>query len=468
MRRSGDRKHEKRCSINMVLSKMRKALKRNRNVYRVYTWVKAGLPKRFYYTSAYADILSLNKRYERPDQKEAVRAILRRRLAANLRDALESVPYYRDTVKVRPVDIDESNAVAALMEFPYLHKATVMDNREAFLNRRVKKDSLTQYTSGGSTGRGIGVWRSKAEIGTEVAFVVSEWGKLGLDWEKSRIVRIGSDANKRESENPFTYYLNRLLISTFHLHSRWMDEIYRAIIAFKPQFIWAYPSCVEVLAGYMQEQGKPRMRLKGILLSSETLLEYQHVLFKRIFDAPVSSLYGLTEQTNQAFLRETENGDGFYYRLVDTYGYSENYRDEYGNDEIVGTSHWNTTMPLIRYRTQDLGTIDENGIIRNLHGRTQDMVVDKKGKNVPATCLNIQQCTWDDIYIYQLVQNRVGELIIRVVPKKSFTEAVKELILKKLRREYGEFFDMQLEVVDRIERTKAGKRRVVISNIRQQ
>jgi phenylacetate-CoA ligase len=429
--------------------------------------VKTGLPKRFYYTSAYDRILALNRRYERSDQKEAVQAILRRKLAANLRDALEAVPYYRDTVKLRPVDIDESSAVDALMEFPYLHKATVMDNKEAFLNRRCNKESLTFYTSGGSTGRGIGVWKSKAEIGTEVAFVVSGWGKLGLDWEKSRIVRIGADGNRREDQDPFQYYLNRLLISTFHLHSRWMDEIYRRIVAFNPHFIWTYPSCAEILAGYMQEQGKPRMRLKGILLSSETLLDYQYVLFKRIFDAPVSSLYGLTEQTNQAFLRETENGDGFYYRLVDTYGYSENYRDEYGNDEIVGTSYWNATMPLIRYRTQDIGAIDENGIIRNLQGRTQDMVINKKGRNVLAISANIQKYVWEYVNIYQLVQNRVGELIIRVVPKKNFTEEIKELILKELRREYSEFFDMQLEVVDRIERTKAGKRRIVISNIGQ-
>ena len=449
----------------MAQSKMKTALSRNRNLYRFGVWVKSRLPKRFYYSSAYTYVLSLNKRYERPDQKEAVQRKLRCRLANYLREALEAVSYYRETVKVRPADIDESNAVDALMEFPYLHKSAVMDNKEAFLNRRFNKESLTYYTSGGSTGRGIGVWRSKEEIDIENAFVLSEWGKLGLDWEKSRIVRIGADAQKRDDEDPFKYWANRLFISTFHLHSRWMDEIYRAIIAFKPDFIWSYPSCVEILARYMEEHAKPPMRLKGILLSSETLQDHQYALFKRIFDAPVSDLYALTERTNMAFSRESESGDGFYYRLVDTYGYSENYRDEYGNDEIVGTSYWNIAMPLIRYRTYDIGTIDENGIIRKLQGRTQDFFIDKKGRRIHAMSINIRQCTWDFVSVFQLVQNTAGELIIRVVPNKNYTETIKEQILDNIRQAYGEFFDVELEIVGEITRTKTGKRRSIVCNL---
>jgi len=449
----------------MVFSNVKTVLKRNRNLYRFGVWVKSRLPKRFYYSSAYRYILSLNQQYERPDQKEAVNATLRRRLANYLREALEAVPYYRETVKVRPADIDESNAVDALKEFPYLHKSTVMDNREAFLNRRFNKESLTSLTSGGSTGRGIEVWRSKAEMDIETAFVLSEWGKLGLDWEKSRIVRFGADAQKRDDEDPFLYWANRLLISTFHLHSRWMDEICRAVIAFKPDFIWSYPSCVEILARYMEEHAKPPMRLKGILLSSETLQDHQYALFKRIFDAPVSDLYALTERTNMAFSRESESGDGFYYRLVDTYGYSENYRDEYGNDEVVGTSYWNIAMPLIRYRTYDIGTIDANGIIRKLQGRTQDFFIDKKGRRIHAMSINIRQCTWDFVSVFQLVQNTAGELIIRIVPNKNYTEALKEQILNNIRQAYGEFFDVELEIVGEITRTKTGKRRSIVCNL---
>lgn len=451
----------------MALSKARSLIRKNRTVYRFGSWAKGMLPKRFYYSSAYFYILSLNRRYERPDERQAVQATLKRQLAAYLKAALEHVPYYGETVKLRPADIDESNAVGALLEFPYLHKAIVMDNKEAFLNRTFDRESLTYFTSGGSTGRGIGVWRSKEEIQIESAFVLSEWGKFGLDWERSRIVKIGADANKRDDEDPFIYHANRLYVSTFHLNDTWMDEIYRAIIAFKPQFIWSYPSCVEALAGHMVDRAKPRMRLKGILLSSEGFQPHQYNLFKRAFDAPISDLYGLTERTNMAFSHESESGDGFYYHLVDTYGYSENYRDEHGNDEIVGTSYWNFAMPLIRYRTQDLGTIDENGRIRHLQGRAQDFVIDKKGRRIPALSVNIQKYTWDYVDIYQLVQNKAGELIVRFVPKANFTEAIKESILDYLRRDYSEFFDVHLEVVNDIARTESGKRRLLISNLAQ-
>lgn len=449
----------------MAFLRMKAALKKNRTLYRLCIWARSRLPKRFFYSSAYARILALNKLYERPDQREAVRATLRRQLATYLREALESVPYYRETVKVRPGDIDESNAVDALMEFPYLQKSTVMDNKDAFLNRRFDKESLTYDTSGGSSGRGIGVWRTKGENDIETAFVLSEWGKLGLDWEKSRIVRIAADPTKQKGEDPFQFWRNRLLISTFHFHSRWMDEIYGAIVAFKPDFIWSYPSNVQMLAAYMEEHAKPPMRLRGLVLSSETLLDHQYTLFKRIFDAPVSDLYGLTERTNMAFLHEAGGRDGYYYRLVETYGYSENYRDEYGNDEIVGTSYWNMAMPLIRYRTGDIGTIEAGGVIRKLQGRGQDSFIDRKGNRLLAMSVRLPDYAWDYVSAYQLLQNRAGELVIRIVPKKNLTEAIKASILKDTRDKYGEFFDAEIEVVNEIEWTRAGKRRLIISNL---
>ena len=449
----------------MPLSVMKTMLKRNRHLYRFGIFIKSSLPKTFYYTRAYPYILSLNKRYEKPDQQAAVRAVLRRQLAECLREALEWVPYYRETVSMRPDEIDESNAVEALKEFPYLQKSTVVDNDEAFLNRRFNKNSLARYTSGGSTGHGITVWRTKREDGIEVAFVISEWGKLGLDWEKSRIVRISADVIKRDDEDPFKYWGNRLFISTFHLHSRWMDEIYRAIVAFKPQFIWAYTGGMEMLAEYMQGQAKSLPSLKGILLSSETLLDHQYPLFKRAFRVPVSDLYGLTERTNLAFLRESSNGDDFYYRLSDTYGYYENYRDEYGNDEIIGTSYWITAMPLIRYRTSDIGTIDENGIIRKLQGRAQDYFIDKKGRRLLASPVRVEKYAWQYIAVSQLVQNKAGEIIIKVVPKKNFTEPIKKLIQDCVNRDYGQYFDAQIEIVNDIEWTKAGKRQIIINNL---
>jgi phenylacetate-coenzyme A ligase PaaK-like adenylate-forming protein len=437
-------------------------------LYRLGTWVYGRTPKRFIYTSEYDHIIRLNERYERPDQEEAVRATLRRRLAWYLQEALESVPYYRETVKVRPEDIDESNAADALKEFPYLLKSTVMNDSDAFVNRKFRKESLTYTQSAGSTGQAIGLWRTKAEVGIEVAFVASEWGKFGLDWERSRIVRMGADCRKPENEDPFTYWRNRLYISPSHLHSRWMEEIYRAIVAFKPDFIWAYPSSVLLFAEYLQEREKPPLQLKALLLASENLEEYQYHLFKRIFNAPVSAHYGLTERTNMATLRETDGGSDFHYRLIDTFGYSENYRDELGNDEIVGTSYWNIAMPLIRYRTSDIGRIDENGIIRKIQGRTQDFFIDKKGRRVSALSVHLQKYMGSHVKIHQLMQNRAGEVIIRVVPKKTFNQTIKQSILDDIRKEYGEVFDARIQEVDEIEWARAGKWRVIVNNLKQQ
>ena len=59
------------------------------------------------------------------------------------------------------------------------------------------------------------------------------------------------------------------------------------------------------------------------------------------------------------------------YQLDNLYAYNENLEDEFGNNEIIGTSYWNEAMPFIRYKTQDFGKIDSNGFIKSLDGRGQ-------------------------------------------------------------------------------------------------
>jgi phenylacetate-coenzyme A ligase PaaK-like adenylate-forming protein len=79
--------------------------------------------------------------------------------------------------------------------------------------------------------------------------------------------------------------------------------------------------------------------------------------------------------------------------------------------------------------------------------------------------INIRECTWDFVSVFQLVQNTAGELIIRLVPNKNYTEAIKEQLLNNVRQAYGEFFDVKLEVVGEIPRTKTGKRRSIVCNL---
>jgi phenylacetate-CoA ligase len=86
-----------------------------------------------------------------------------------------------------------------------------------------------------------------------------------------------------------------------------------------------------------------------------------------------------------------EINDPYEYCVLHSYGYAESMKaDEIW--ELVGTSYYNYTCPLIRYRTGDeIGAIQQEGDMLTSFqvttGREGDFVLDGKGKKIPLTGL---------------------------------------------------------------------------------
>jgi phenylacetate-CoA ligase len=426
--------------------------------------VAARLPARLRQPPEYFEVIELHRLVE-SGQEAAVTPVLARRLARLLRGAVRHVPHYRETADMRPEDIRETTALEALKAFPYLDKATVMQAPERFLDERYPRSRLTYGTSGGSTGQGIGVWQDRREVRIERAFFDHEWGKLGYDRDRSRIVRFATEARKEEDDIPWGRQGNRLLVSPYHLNERWLPRIHARILEFEPEFFHTYPSCLEMLGRFMQREHLPPLRARGLLLASEAFTEVQHALFRETFLAPIKAHYGLSERSNLAFSFESPDGRTLAYRVDPVYGVAENRPDELGNQEIVGTSYWNQVMPLIRYRTQDFGRIEPDGTIRQLDGRSQEFLVTRDGDRIPGFSIKIDPFTWDYVSVYQVVQDRPGAIVLRLVPRPNFDDDVKARVLEKQRERWGGFFDISLELVADIPRTRSGKHRLIVSKL---
>lgn len=451
--------------MSLINNKIKTQIKSRPVLYNTLLRIRSHVPNWLIYSREYFKVIQLLTLNEDIKNRAMVNKHLAERLTFVLKEALQFVPYYRETIKTNPDEITPNNAHSFLQTLPFLSKKTVMDNKEAFFNKKYNKDILSYSTSGGSTGQGIGIWNSKREMDIEKAFFDYEWGKLGCKVATSKIVRFGTEARKKENEEPCEIIGNRLLISPYHLNSKWINDIYNKIIDFEPDFFHAYPSCVEVIAKHILNHNKPIFKCKGLLLASEAFTKFQYELFKKSFDAKISANYGLTERTNIAFTKLNDQKTDFYYKLIDIYSYSENEIDDYGNYEIVGTSYWNTVMPLLRYRTQDFGKI-ENGLIRSLDGRNQEFLITKTHNRIPGFSIKIDEFTWDYVSIYQILQNEPGKIILKIIPKPNFNNEIKAMLLAKQRVRWGDFFDITIELADRIPRTEAGKFRLIINNIK--
>lgn len=444
------------------MSNIKNLIKKNKTLYSFSIKVRNRIPKKLYYPKDYFNIIQLLNLNS--SNKLNLDRYRNQKLCELLREALEYVPYYKNLdLGITSKDVTEKNAFEILCKFPYLDKKMVMENPEKFINIKFKKSKLNYGTSSGSTGQGIVLWKSNNERLLEKSFYDYNWGKLGYK-NNSKVVRMGCEAVKNENENPCELIGDRLLISPYHLNNKCIENIYKNIVNFQGEFFHVYPSGLEYLLMYMKKKNLRLNRYKGIFLISERINNNLLDLCKEILpNAPVIFSYGLSENTNLAWgiLKNCK----ISYSCDDVYGYSENFINEDGFYEIVGTSYWNYAMPLIRYKTQDIGKI-ENGIITNLYGRNQEILITKQGEKVPGITINMDKFTWDYVDIVQVVQNEPGKIEFHIKPKNNFNSYIKERILNSQKIKWGKIFDILIIIDNEISKTKSGKLRPVISNIR--
>jgi phenylacetate-CoA ligase len=438
-----------------------RAKKRN-FIYTIALNLKDSLPSELFFGRQYFFIRKLLRMQEKGARSDLLDLVVRKRMAEVLKNALLYVPFYRDTVKVKADQINTKNVFDVLKSFPYLEKKTIMGNQKDFINRRFIKNGLFYATSGGSTGEGVGVWRTKQEREAKQAFLDHELSKFGSNIIGSKIAVCSSSARKKASELPCERRGRLLMVSPYHFNKQYIELVYNGLKKFRPDYIYIYPSCMYELAEFIVGMKKPVFECRGIIFMAEALLPGQYQLLRKAFKAPMRIFYSLTEGTNIAFSGEGQ--DIFKYALNPLYSFSENRIDDKQFFEIVGTSYWNLAMPLIRYCTQDYGRI-EDGVINCLDGRKQDLLFAKNGGFIAGVSVKIDEFTWDYVYDYQIIQEVKGEIIIKVVPRRNFNSSVKGLILEKQRERWGSFFDIKLEVVDTLTRTSAGKKRLVVSLI---
>ena len=67
----------------------------------------------------------------------------------------------------------------------------------------------------------------------------------------------------------------------------------------------------------------------------------------------------------------------------------------------------------------------------------------------------------------QIRQRSRGELLIRVVPSDHYTDADERTLLRETRLRVGENVEIEIERVEKIERTANGKLRFVVSEVRE-
>jgi phenylacetate-CoA ligase len=140
---------------------------------------------------------------------------------------------------------------------------------------------------------------------------------------------------------------------------------------------------------------------------------------------------------------------------------------------IVGTSLWNTAMPMIRYRTSDVSAIVPGSCkcgrahrrIRSVTTKAEDVVVTPDGRVISASVLTHPFKPLDGLRKSQIIQETVNHVVVKIVPAASLSDADRQQLLDGLQTRLGPDVRIEIVVVDDIPPERSGKYRWVISKV---
>ena len=396
------------------------------------------------------------------------------KLHALVRHAYEHVPYYTrvfDERGVKPKDIQDFKDLQLL---PFLTKDIIRDHFQE-LKARNLPESRFEHVNTGGTVKIIAVYYEKGvSRAREWAFIKTIWDRVGYHFaDKCAILRGYRVAPSIDGVLAKQGLFGRwLILSPFDLTKENIPRYIALMRRFKPRYIQAYPSLVLIIAQYMMyHKLAPIKGLRGILAGSEGLNLTQKRFLEEVFHCPVLRWYGHAEQA--VLGGECELSDTYHVfreygilELVDQQGHLIDSPGKTG--EIVATGLHNRTMPLLRYKTQDLSQYAPGGcscgreypLLADVEGRLHDFVVCKNQRVASLNALinavrGLER--FPPVLEIQYIQETPGEILINLVKGPGYKQGDDAKIVDAVDGIFGDQLKAQIHYVNAIPRKKNGK-----------
>ena len=364
-------------------------------------------------------------------------------------------------------------------DWPVMTKPALRDAAAALMRRTFIK---IPAATGGTTGVPLLLQRSVESIAAEQIFLDSVLGPDGPAWGPMRIAVLRGDIIKdpKDMEPPYgirTNFGRRLLLSPVHLNPQTFPWYLEAVRSFRPQILLAFPNQALNFLRLLDQSGQ-RIELQAIVTSSERLAPDVRRVLEASFGVPVYDFYGQSERVCFASSRSAET-----YYFDPAYGRVELRPAEWCNAgpgrrgmAIIGTSFWNTAMPLVRYDTGDLAIVPDTATPEELEqialglrpfpgiaGRDDEFVLTPDGMRVTSLSMIAREV--DHLMQVQLIQEPCGEVVVQAIVRPGFDATDRAQLIANMQAKIPASISYRLEFVDRLITTSTGKTPLVIRRL---
>lgn len=394
--------------------------------------------------------------------------------------AYKNVPYYHKIFRELQLKPSDINTIKDLEKLPIITKRIIKENWEDIKPIYLKNMKYYIDSTGGSTGTPFQYRLLKFDRFLAGAMLYRGWGYAGYELGDRMVFLAGSslDVGSKSFLIKKAHEISRNLrkMSSFEMGTSDLQKYISIINSFKPKYLRGYPSSINFFANYILDNDANIQPPNAIFTTSEKLLPNMRERIEETFGCEVYDGYGLNDGGVSAFECSRHNGlhidtERSVMEVVDDTGA----QIEDGVGRILATSLHNYAMPFIRYDTGDMGHIVEDfcscgrgsRLLKEVIGRSVDILRTPEGKSVHGWFL--LYIFWEygkGIKEYQVIQEKLDKLVIKIVPEDSFDgkqlDIIKDIINKK-----SKGWTVEFKFVTEIMKTNAGKYKFIISELEQ-
>jgi phenylacetate-CoA ligase len=378
-----------------------------------------------------------------------------------------NVPYYGKLFANYEFNIN-IQSFNDIKKLPLLTKDVIIKNTNDLMSKNFNGKKILFKTSG-STGKRLEFFGDDSIYKKEAAYIQHSFKSHGADLYNDWSIWIRRHSPKDMSDLVVKdYELKRIYISPFHLNE---DTIYFYVDLInnsKSKTIVTYPSTAYWLSCLLEKNNLKLPNITSIHGASEKCLDYWGDKIKNVFGFNLKMHYGQVEKVSFMY----QSNDSEFYHNDLTYSYTE-FDD---NNTIIGTSFINYVMPFIRYKTNDVVTLNKSVkydtprplMVTKIDGRVDDMIISDNNAKIPSVNFYTVMSKVEEITMFQLYQKIDKSLNLKIVIKNNFnfSNDLLNLLRSEINKRVGNL-PLNFEIVNEIPRdVNTGKIRCVITEIK--
>jgi phenylacetate-coenzyme A ligase PaaK-like adenylate-forming protein len=399
------------------------------------------------------------------------------KLRSLLTHARAHVPYYHELLEALAFEPACLASLRDLEKLPLLSKDIIRNNTERLKSDRARR--LKRFNTGGSTGEPLIFYIGDERVSHDVAakWRATRW--WGVDIGDPEIVVWGSPIELGAQDRVRAVrdiLLRTRLLPAFEMSQARLDAFVEAIRAVKPRMLFGYPSALAHIARHAQAKSR-RMDDLGIqvaFVTAERLYDDQKEAIANTFGCRVANGYGgrdtgfIAHECTEGRMHIT--AEDVILEIVDREGCPVPPGE---SGEIVVTNLATADFPFVRYRTGDIGVLDDRKcpcgrglpLLRDIEGRATDFVVAADGTVMHGLALIYVLRDTPGIKAFKIVQESLEQTRVLLVPGPGYTRAARDTIERGLRARLGERVKIVMDEVPLIAPEQSGKFRYVVSHV---